>query len=158
MYERQALLENKITNFDTTLKHPNNEQVKELLKDPYIFDFITTSNNKDLKELDIEQELTRNITKLLLELGNGFAFIGRQYHLEIDNEDYYIDLLFYNLKVRCYVVIELKTTEFKPEYAGKLNFYLRKGRKKVFQMSQSFVQLKNMALYRKTCMKIVSLW
>lgn len=124
MYERQALLENKITNFDTTLKSPNNEQAKELLKDPYIFDFITTSNNKDLKELDIEQELTRNITKLLLELGNGFAFIGRQYHLEIDNEDYYIDLLFYNLKVRCYVVIELKTTEFKPEYAGKLNFYL----------------------------------
>ena len=124
MYERQALLENKITNFDTTLKSPNNEQIKELLKDPYIFDFITTSNNKDLKELDIEQELTRNITKLLLELGNGFAFIGRQYHLEIDNEDYYIDLLFYNLKVRCYVVIELKTTEFKPEYAGKLNFYL----------------------------------
>ena len=124
LYERQALFENKITNFDTTLKFPNNEQVKELLKDPYIFDFITTSNNKDLKELDIEQELTRNITKLLLELGNGFAFIGRQYHLEIDNEDYYIDLLFYNLKVRCYVVIELKTTEFKPEYAGKLNFYL----------------------------------
>ena len=124
LYERQALLENKITNFDTTLKSPNNEQAKELLKDPYIFDFITNSNNKDLKELDIEQELTRNITKLLLELGNGFAFIGRQYHLEIDNEDYYIDLLFYNLKVRCYVVIELKTTEFKPEYAGKLNFYL----------------------------------
>lgn len=124
MYERQALLENKITNFDRTLKSPNNEQAKELLKDPYIFDFITTGNNKDLKELDIEQELTRNITKLLLELGNGFAYIGRQYHLEIDNEDYYIDLLFYNLKVRCYVVIELKTTEFKPEYAGKLNFYL----------------------------------
>lgn len=122
LYERQALLENKTTNFDETLPSPNNEQAKELLKNPYIFDFITA--DKDLKELDIERELTTNITKLLLELGNGFAFVGRQYHLEIENEDYYIDLLFYNLKVRSYVVIELKTTEFKPEYAGKLNFYL----------------------------------
>lgn len=122
LYERQALLENKTTNFDNTLPSPNNEQVKELLKDPYIFDFITT--DKDSKELDIERELTANITKLLLELGNGFAFVGKQYHLEIEKEDYYIDLLFYNLKVRSYVVIELKTTEFKPEYAGKLNFYL----------------------------------
>ena len=121
LYERQALLENKITNFDNTLPSPNNEQVKYLLKDPYIFDFITSNS---LKELDIEQQLISNITKLLLELGNGFAFIGKQYHLEIENEDYYIDLLFYNLKVRSYVVIELKTTEFKPEYAGKLNFYL----------------------------------
>ena len=122
LYERQALLENKTTNFDETLPTPNNEQAKELLKDPYIFDFITA--DKDVKELDIERELTTNITKLLLELGNGFAFVGRQYHLEIENEDYYIDLLFYNLKVKSYVVIELKTTEFKPEYAGKLNFYL----------------------------------
>ena len=121
-YERQALLENKTTNFDTTLPSPNNKQAKELLKSPYIFDFITI--DKNLKELDIERQLTANITKLLLELGNGFAFIGRQYHLEIENQDYYIDLLFYNLKVRSYVVIELKTTEFKPEYAGKLNFYL----------------------------------
>ena len=122
LYERQALLKNKTTNFDETLPTPNNEQAKELLKDPYIFDFITA--DKDVKELDIERELTTNITKLLLELGNGFAFVGRQYHLEIENEDYYIDLLFYNLKVRSYVVIELKTTEFRPEYAGKLNFYL----------------------------------
>lgn len=103
LYERQALLENKTTNFDKTLPSPNNEQVKEL---------------------DIEKQLIANITKLLLELGSGFASVGRQYHLEIENEDYYIDLLFYNLKVRSYVVIELKTTEFKPEYAGKLNFYL----------------------------------
>lgn len=122
LYERQALLENKTTNFDKTLPPPNNQQAKELLKSPYIFDFIST--DRDLKELDIERELTENITKLLLELGNGFAFVGRQYHLEIENEDYYLDLLFYNLKVRSYVVIELKTTEFKPEYAGKLNFYL----------------------------------
>ena len=120
LYERQALLENKTTDFDETLPTPNNE--KELLKNPYIFDFIAA--DQDTKELDIERELTANITKLLLELGQGFAFVGREYHLEIDNEDYYIDLLFYNLKVRSYVVIELKTTEFKPEYAGKLNFYL----------------------------------
>ncbi len=122
LYERQALLENKTTNFDETLPTPTNEQAKELLKNPYIFDFITA--DKELKELDIERELTANITKLLLELGSGFAFVGKQYHLEIENEDYYIDLLFYNLKVRSYVVIELKATEFKPEYAGKLNFYL----------------------------------
>ncbi len=122
LYERQALSENKTTNFDETLPSPNNEQAKELLKSPYIFDFITSDRN--LKELDVERELTSNITKLLLELGNGFAFIGRQYHIEIENEDYYLDLLFYNLKVRSYVVIELKVTEFKPEYIGKLNFYL----------------------------------
>jgi len=122
LYERQALIENKTTNFDDTLPAPNKEQVKELLKDPYIFDFITS--RKEIRELDIERELTNNITKLLLELGNGFAFIGRQYHLEIEKKDYYIDLLFYNLKVRSYVVVELKTTEFKPEYVGKLNFYL----------------------------------
>ena len=101
LYERQALLETKVNNFDKTLPAPTNEQAKELLKNPYIFDFITS--NKDSKELDIEKELTNNITKLLLELGNGFAFVGRQYHLEIDDEDYYIDLLFYNLKVRSYV-------------------------------------------------------
>ncbi len=122
LYERQAILENKTNNFDNTLPFPNNEQTKELLKDPYIFDFITS--DRKLKEIDIENELINNITKLLLELGNGFAFIGRQYHLEIENEDYYIDLLFYNLKVKSYVVIELKITEFKPEYTGKLNFYL----------------------------------
>lgn len=122
LYERQAIIETKTSNFDSTLPSPNNEQIKELLKNPYIFDFV--DGVEDLKELDIEQKLISNITKLLLELGNGFAFVGRQYHLEIENEDYYIDLLFYNLKVRSYVVIELKTTEFKPEYAGKLNFYL----------------------------------
>ena len=122
LYERQAISETKTTNYDKTLPFPNNEQVKELLKNPYIFDFIDSTDN--LKELDVEKQLISNITKLLLELGNGFAFVGRQYHLEIEKEDYYIDLLFYNLKVRSYVVIELKTTEFRPEYAGKLNFYL----------------------------------
>ena len=75
-------------------------------------------------EREIESELVKNITKLLLELGTGFAFVGNQYHIEVENEDFYIDLLFYNLKLRCYVVLELKNGDFKPEYAGKLNFYI----------------------------------
>lgn len=122
LYERQAILENKTDNFNSTLPIDISDKAREMLKDPYIFDFIT--EKIDLKELEIEQELTNNITKLLLELGNGFAFVGRQYHLEVGNKDYYIDLLFYNLKVKSYVVVELKTSEFKPEYAGQLNFYL----------------------------------
>ena len=103
LYERQAIMENKTFNFDKIISSPNNERMKELLKNPYIFDFITV--DKELKEVDIEKELTSNITKLLLELGSGFAFVGRQYHLEIEDEDYYIDLLFYNLKLKSYVVI-----------------------------------------------------
>lgn len=75
-------------------------------------------------ERDIEQALVRDVTKLLLELGTGFAFLGNQYHLIVGGDDFYIDLLFYNLNLRCYVVVELKTGEFKPEYAGQLNFYL----------------------------------
>lgn len=75
-------------------------------------------------ERDIEQALVKDVTKLLLELGTGFAFLGNQYHLNVGGDDFYIDLLFYNLNLRCYVVIELKTGEFKPEYAGQLNFYL----------------------------------
>lgn len=122
LYERQAILENKTDNFNSTLPIDISDKAREMLKDPYIFDFIV--EKIDLKELEIEQELTNNITKLLLELGNGFAFVGRQYHLEVGNKDYYIDLLFYNLKVKSYVVVELKTSEFKPEYAGQLNFYL----------------------------------
>ena len=122
LYDRQALLENKTENYSKTLPSSISDQAREMLKDPYVFDFLT--EKEDMKEIEIEKELTSNITKLLLELGNGFAFIGRQYHLEIGNKDYYLDLLFYNLKVKSYVVVELKTTEFKPEYAGQLNFYL----------------------------------
>lgn len=77
-----------------------------------------------MKEIDFENALVENITKFLLELGSSFAFVGKQYHLEIDNEDYYIDLLFYNIKLHSYVVIELKTTKFKPEFIGQLNFYV----------------------------------
>lgn len=92
------------------------------MKDPYIFDFIPFS--EDMVERDIENALVKDITKLLLGLGKGFAFLGNQYHLNVGGDDFYIDLLFYNLNLRCYVVIELKTGEFKPEYAGQLNFYL----------------------------------
>ena len=94
----------------------------QTLKDPYIFDFLTLS--EDYKEKDIEKQLVQNITKFLLELGKGFAFIGQQYHIAINKNDYFIDLLFYHTKLKCYVVIELKNTKFKPEYTGKLNFYL----------------------------------
>ena len=93
-----------------------------LLKDPYVFDFFSMS--KPYKEKDIERQLVQHVTKFLLELGKGFAFVGQQYHLEIAEQDYYIDLLFYHIKLKCYVVIELKNTKFIPEYAGKLNFYL----------------------------------
>ena len=91
-------------------------------QDPYVFDFIPF--REDMLERDIEQALVRDVTKLLLELGTGFAFLGNQYHLNVGGDDFYIDLLFYNLNLRCYVVVELKTGEFKPEYAGQLNFYL----------------------------------
>lgn len=92
------------------------------MKDPYVFDFIPFK--EDMVERDIERALVQDVTKLLLELGTGFAFLGNQHHLNVGGDDFYIDLLFYNLNLRCYVVIELKTGEFKPEYAGQLNFYL----------------------------------
>lgn len=111
-----------ITNFSHRLPSPQSQLAQETLKDPYNFDFLTLSAG--FLERELEQGLIDHIQKFLLELGEGFSFVGRQYHLEIDNTDYYLDLLFYHLKLRCYVVIELKTTDFKPEYAGKLNFYL----------------------------------
>ncbi|EQB88682.1 putative nuclease of restriction endonuclease-like (RecB) superfamily [Clostridium punense] len=121
LFDRQNN-EIKTTNFMEKLEAPNNKLAVEALKDPYIFDFITMT--EEMNERDIENQLVKRITKLLLELGSGFAFIGNQYKLQVGGEDYYLDLLFYNLKLRCYVVIELKTGKFKPEYAGKLNFYL----------------------------------
>ena len=111
-----------ITNFATRLPHPQSILAQETLKDPYNFDFLALDT--DFRELDLEQGLIDNIQKLLLELGKGFAFIGRQYHLEIEDQDYYLDLLFYHIRLRCFCVVELKSTNFKPEYAGKLNFYL----------------------------------
>lgn len=109
-------------NFKETLPLEQSELATNLLKDEYVFDFIAQDERK--LERELEEELTQNITQFLLELGKGFAFVGRQYYLNIGGEDFYIDMLFYHYKLRCFVVIELKIGRFKPEYAGKLNFYL----------------------------------
>ena len=121
LYKRQVSAE-KVSNFEHRLPSLQSELAVQTMKDPYVFDFIPF--REDMLERDIEQALVRDITKLLLELGTGFAFVGNQYHLNVGGDDFYIDLLFYNLNLRCYVVIELKTGDFKPEYAGQLNFYL----------------------------------
>ena len=111
-----------ITNFQTTLPTPLSDLAQQTLKDPYVFDFLQLSEN--FNERDIENQMLTHIQQFLLELGKGFAFIGRQYHLKVGNRDNYLDLLFYHTKLKCYVVIELKNTAFEPEYAGKLNYYL----------------------------------
>lgn len=121
LYERQVIAE-KISNFESRLPSPQSELAIQTMKDPYIFDFIPFK--EDMVERDIERALVHDVTKLLLELGTGFAFLGNQYCINVGGDDFYIDLLFYNLNLRCYVVIELKTGDFKPEYAGQLNFYL----------------------------------
>lgn len=117
-HERQGALAH---NFDKTLTVPQSDLVRQSLKDPYVFDFLTLS--EPFAERELEIELVKHLEKFLIELGAGFAFVGRQYHLEISEKDFYIDLLFYHLRLRCFVVIELKKGEFKPEYAGKMNFY-----------------------------------
>jgi len=117
-HERQG---KTVHNFDTRLPSPQSHLVQQALKDPYIFDFLTLE--EPFHERELETGLIRHLQKFLLELGQGFAFVGRQYHLDIGDDDFYIDLLFYHLRLRCYVVIELKKGGFKPEYAGKMNFY-----------------------------------
>jgi predicted nuclease of restriction endonuclease-like (RecB) superfamily len=119
LFERQG---KSINNFDKTLKTNQAALANQLLKDPYNFDFLTLE--AQVHELEIEKQLTENITKFLLELGKGFAFVGRQYPIEIGKKSYSLDLLFYHITLKCYIVIELKTVEFEPEFAGKLNFYL----------------------------------
>jgi len=111
-----------VTNFQRTLPPPQSDLAEQTLKDPYNFDFLTL--HSDAHERDLEQGLLDHIQKFLLELGVGFAFVGRQYHMEISGQDYYLDLLFYHLRLRCYVVIDLKMKAFEPEFAGKMNFYL----------------------------------
>ena len=120
LYDRQTTLD-KTHNFDLTLPSPQSDLATDLLKDQYNFEFLRGS---DFKEKELEDHLTNNIVKFLLELGKGFAFIGRQHNIEVGGQDFFIDLLFYNIELRCFVVIELKTGEFKPEYTGKLGFYL----------------------------------
>lgn len=111
-----------VNNFQAILPKPNSDLANQSTKDPYILDFLTLSD--DAKEKDIENALVEHVQKFLVELGKGFAFVGRQVPLRVDNADYYIDLLFYHYKLHCFVVVELKNTAFKPEYAGKMGFYL----------------------------------
>ncbi len=111
-----------INNFEQKLPAVQSDLAKEALKDPYCFDFLTLTKNYDEKEL--ENALVDNITQFLLELGAGFSYLGRQFKLNVSGEDFYIDLLFYHVKLHCYVVVELKTVKFKPEFAGKLNFHI----------------------------------
>lgn len=111
-----------VNNFKATLPQPQSDLARQLLRDPYNFDFLTLTERHNEREL--EDGLVEHITKFLLELGAGFAYVGRQYKIEVDGDDYSIDLLFYHLRLHCYIVIELKAGTFKPEYAGKLNFYI----------------------------------
>ena len=111
-----------VTNFARTLPPPQSALATESLKDPYVFDFLTLAN--DAREREVETELIAHVQQFLLELGVGFAFVGRQVRVEVDGDDYFVDLLLYHLKLRCFVVVELKAGAFRPEYAGKMNFYL----------------------------------
>ncbi len=110
-----------VSNFDRVLLPPQSDLAIQLFKDPYIFDFMTLA--APFTERELELGLVKNVEKFLLELGAGFAFVGRQYKLEVSDKEFYIDLLFYHLRMRCFVVIELKKGDFIPEYAGKMNFY-----------------------------------
>ena len=119
LYERRG---KAITNFSTTLPAPQSDMAQQTLKDPYILDFLDLK--EDVVERELEDAIVKHIISFLLELGVGFAFVGRQYRVYADDEDFPIDLLFYHLKLRCYVAIDLKMRDFQPEYAGKMNFYL----------------------------------
>jgi predicted nuclease of restriction endonuclease-like (RecB) superfamily len=119
LHERQG---QALTNFERTLPAPHSDLAHQLLKDPYNFDFLTLDS--EARERELERGLLEHIRQFLLELGVGFAFVGSQVHLEVGGEDFYLDLLFYHLKLRCFVAIDLKMGAFAPEYAGKMNFYL----------------------------------
>ena len=119
LYRRQGKAD---TNFSRTLPNPRYELAQQLFKDPYNFEFL--SLGKEAQERDLEKALIERIRDFLLELGVGFAFVGSQYHLEVEGEDFYIDLLFYHLRLRCFVVIDLKVEAFKPEFSGKMSFYV----------------------------------
>lgn len=120
LYERSG---KAITNFARTLPETQSELAHELIKDPYVFDFLTFT--EDYHEKELEKALIDHIAHFLVELGAGFAYMGRQVPIQVGKKDFYIDLLFYHVKMHCYVVVELKTVDFEPEFAGKLNFYLK---------------------------------
>lgn len=111
-----------VTNFDRRLPSPDSELAQQTLKDPYLFDFLGVSN--EAHEREIETAMTRHVTKMLMEMGEGFAFVGRQVPVEVDGKDFFIDLLFYNYRLHRFLVVELKAGDFKPEHAGQLNFYV----------------------------------
>lgn len=111
-----------INNFEVSLPDENSDLITSTFKDPYLFDFLGTDVPR--REIEVEKKLTEHIQEFLLKLGQGFAFVGRQVHLEIGNDDFYIDMLFYHLKLRCYVVVELKVCEFEPGFLGQLNMYV----------------------------------
>lgn len=113
---------NKVNNFTATLPAPQSDLANYLLKDPYIFDLAGTKEKAD--ERDIEEQLVKHVTRYLLEMGNGFAFVARQKHFQVGNSDFYADLILYSIPLHAYIVVELKATPFKPEYAGQLNFYI----------------------------------
>jgi predicted nuclease of restriction endonuclease-like (RecB) superfamily len=119
LHERQG---NAVTNFDRTLTSPRQALVAQTLKDPYVFDFLGLTD--EAAERDVERAMMRHIRDTLLEMGVGFAFVGNQVRIEVADEEFFLDLLFYHLRLHCYVVVELKAGEFRPEHAGKLNFYL----------------------------------
>ncbi len=119
LYSRQG---KAVTNFTKVLPQPWSDLANEIVRDPYNFDFLTLRERA--AEREVEDGLLVHIRKFLLELGAGFAFVGQQVRLSVDGEDYYLDLLFYHLKLRSYIVIDLKATDFMPEYVGKMNFYL----------------------------------
>lgn len=119
LFEREG---KAITNFETTLPAPQSDLARETLKNPYNFDFLMLTEQHNEKEL--EDALIKHVTKFLLELGAGFSFLGRQYRLEVSGDEFFIDLLFYHVRLHCYIVVELKAVKFKPEFAGKLNFYV----------------------------------
>ena len=121
LFERQ-INSRKVNNFTATLPAPQSDLANYLLKDPYIFDLAGAKERAD--ERDIEEQLVKHVTRYLLEMGNGFAFVARQKHFQIGDSDFYADLILYNIKLHAYVVVELKATPFKPEYAGQLNFYI----------------------------------
>ena len=122
LYERQAISAKKITNYQDHLPALQSDLANEILKDPYNFDFLTI--NEDAHERAIEDALVTHIKNFLLELGQGFAFVGSQVPLTFEEQEFFIDLLFYHLNLRCFVVVELKATKFKPEHTGQLGFYL----------------------------------
>ena len=121
LYERQAIAK-KLTNFENKLPAMQSELARDVIKDPYIFEL--EGIKEEVIEKDIENAMMEKIKNVLLELGKGFSFVGNQYKVSTENNDYYIDMLFYHLDLRCYIVVELKNTEFKPDYIGQLSFYV----------------------------------